>query len=253
MKISLPILLLSLLVTLQPASAADPGAEKVTEILKTVMPKSTPDSVQATGIPGLYEAVYGAQIIYISADGRYMFEGDLYDIQARVNLTEEKRQGGRIKAIDAIDESSMILFAPADGKAKYVITAFTDIDCGYCRKLHGQIAEYNKLGIEVRYLAYPRAGIGSPSYEKAEAVWCAVDRKNAITIAKAGATLEQLKALKHVDGDDCKKPLRVHMEAAREVGVSGTPTLVMENGQVLPGYVPPDRIIKILDSVKKAG
>jgi len=212
----------------------------VKAMLATLMPQAKPDNVSPSVLPGMYEAVYGPQIIYVSKDGRYMFEGDLYDIQKRVNLTESKREVGRAKVVNDIDPQSMIVFAPA--KPKYTITAFTDIDCGYCRKLHNQIAEYNKLGIAVRYAAYPRSGVDTPSYEKAVSVWCAADRQKAMTIAKSGETPEK---------KQCDNPIKKHMEAAKEVGVSGTPTLVLENGRVIPGYVEPARLLQILDQAGK--
>jgi thiol:disulfide interchange protein DsbC len=223
----------------------DKGLATVKAALKAVMPRAQPDSIGESAIPGMYEAVYGAQVIYVSADGRYLMEGDLYDMQKRVNLTEEKRQTGRAKAMDDLNEESMIIFE-AKGETKYVITAFTDIDCGYCRKLHKEMQDYNDKGIEVRYVSFPRAGLQSPSYLKAVSVWCAADRNKAMTFAKNGAKLEQLQKLEQVDDKTCKDPIETHMKVAKTIGVSGTPTLVMDNGSVLPGYVPADRLEKIL-------
>jgi thiol:disulfide interchange protein DsbC len=213
------------------------------------MPNAQPDSVADSVMPGMYEAIYGPQVIYISKNGRYIFEGDLYDLNTRVNLTESKRRGGRSRVMGSLDPKTMIIFSPKE--VKYTITAFTDIDCGYCRKLHKQVAEYNKLGIEIRYLSYPRAGVGSPSYLKALSVWCAIDPQKAMTIAKGGAKLEQLEKLSQVEGKDCKDTISNHMAAARQVGVTGTPTLVFDNGQVAPGYVEPKQLIQILDQMKK--
>jgi thiol:disulfide interchange protein DsbC len=212
----------------------------IKQVLSKLMPQATPDSVKAAAIPGMYEAVYGPQVIYVSSDGRYMLEGDLYDLKNRINLTETKRRAGRAKVINAIDEKSMIVFSPEKDKVKYTITAFTDVDCGYCRKLHKQIKQYNDLGIAVRYLAYPRSGVNTPSYYKAVSVWCSADRKEAITEAKSGAKMER---------KDCDNPVKAHMAAAKEVGVTGTPTLVLQSGQVIPGYVEPKRLIKILDQL----
>lgn len=218
-------------------------AEDITAVktlLATLMPQAKPDVVSPSVLPGMFEAIYGPQIIYVTKDGRYMFEGDLYDLQRRVNLTETRREVGRAKVVNELDPQSLIVFSPA--KPKYTITAFTDIDCGYCRKLHNQIAEYNKLGIAVRYAAYPRAGVDTPSYEKAVSVWCAADRKAAMTIAKSGETPEK---------KQCDNPVKKHMEAAKDVGVTGTPTLVLDNGRVIPGYVEPARLLQILDQAGK--
>lgn len=254
---STTLLLVAALLIGQPLLAADADMTQVNNLLKTLMPGAQPDSLMPSTMPGLYEAVYGTQIIYISADGKHMIEGDIYSVAQKsgrpvvANLTERKREVGRIKAVASIDEASLIVFSPKKGKTKHVITTFTDIDCGYCRKLHRQMAEYNQLGIEIRYASFPRSGLETPSYFKAKAVWCAVDRHKAMNFAKSGATLEQLQELKQVKNQTCEKTIKKHMAVAREVGVSGTPTLVLKSGKVLPGYVAPDKIIKILEGTKK--
>jgi thiol:disulfide interchange protein DsbC len=214
--------------------------------------KDKPEKIIPSAVPGLYEVLVGQYVLYVSGDGKYMLQGDLYDVQRRVNLTDEIRSENRVKAMRALDEDSMIIFSPADGKAKFTITAFTDIDCGYCRKLHKEMQQYNELGIEVRYVSYPRAGLNSPSYEKAVAVWCAVDRNKAMTTAKSGASLNQLKEVEQVKDKSCKDPIKEHMKIANLVGVTGTPTLVMEDGSVLPGYVPADRLYQELEKHAKS-
>jgi len=204
--------------------------------LKAAVPRSDPDSLTASPFPGMYEAVYGTQVLYISSDGRYLLEGDLFDLKTLTNLSEDKRQAGRAKVVNDIDPKTMIIFAAEN--PKYTVSAFTDIDCGYCRKLHREMAEYNKLGITMRYLAYPRSGVNTESYYKAVSVWCAADRKAAITEAKSGTTPPKR---------ECDNPVQEHMAAARAVGVTGTPTLVLENGRVIPGYVEPQRLLQILE------
>lgn len=223
---------------------------QVTKVLNALMPNAKVDSIADSVMPGIYEAVFGPQVIYISKNGRYILEGDLFDLTTRTNLTEGKRRVGRAKVVKNLDEKAMVVFSPK--KVKYTITAFTDIDCGYCRKMHKQMADYNKLGIEFRYLAYPRSGKGSPSYFKALSVWCAKDPQEAMSFAKGGAKLEQIQAIAQVKGKDCKNDILNHMAAARQVGVTGTPTLVFDNGQVAPGYVEPKRLIQILDQMKKS-
>lgn len=213
----------------------------IKKVLAELMPQGQAESIKPTAFPGMYEAIFGPQIIYISADGRYMFEGDLYDLKNRVNLTETKRNVGRAKIVRDMDEKNMIVFSPEADKLKYTITAFTDIDCGYCRKMHKQIKEYNALGIAMRYMAYPRSGVDTPSYFKAVSVWCADDKQAAMTKAKSGENLPKV---------ECDNPIKDHMEAAKLVGVTGTPTMVLENGRVIPGYVEPKRLIKILEQMK---
>ncbi len=204
--------------------------------LKAAVPQSTPDSLTASPFPGMYEAVFGSQVLYISSDGRYLLEGDLFDLKTRTNLSEGKRQAGRAKVVNDIDPKTMIAFAAEN--PKYTVSVFTDIDCGYCRKLHREMAEYNKLGITMRYLAFPRSGVDTESYHKAVSVWCAADRKTAMTEAKSGATPAKR---------ECDNPVQEHMAAARAVGVTGTPTLVLDSGRVIPGYVEPQRLLQMLE------
>lgn len=213
----------------------------IKKVLGELMPQAQAESIKPAAFPGMYEAIFGPQIIYISGDGRYMLEGDLYDLKNRMNLTETKRRVARARAMRGMDENTMVVFSPGADKVKHTITAFTDIDCGYCRKMHKQMDEYNKLGIAMRYLAYPRSGVNTPSYFKAVSVWCADDKQAAMTRAKSGETLAKA---------DCETPIKAHMDAAKLVGVTGTPTMVLENGRVIPGYVEPKRLIKILEQLK---
>jgi len=228
----------------QAAAGEAEDVANIQKILTELMPQAKADSIKPAAFPGMYEAVYGPQILYISADGRYMLEGDLYDLKSRTNLTENKRRVGRAKIVRDMDEKDMIVFSPEAGKVKYTITVFTDIDCGYCRKMHKEIEEYNKLGIAVRYMAYPRSGVDTPSYFKAVSVWCADDRQAAMTKAKSGITLPRA---------ECANPVKKHMEAASLVGVTGTPTLVLESGRVIPGYVEAKRLVQMLEQLKNQG
>lgn len=246
------ILSVATLTAVSPALAEeDKAIAAINAAIASLGLKEKPEKITKSAIPGLYEVMVGQYILYVSADGKYMIQGDLYDVQQRVNLTDEIRAGVRVKAMQELDKDSMIVFAPTSGKPKCVITAFTDIDCGYCRKLHNEMKDYNDLGIEVRYASYPRAGLNTPSYEKAVAVWCAVDRNEAMTTAKAGASLSQLKEIKQVDDKSCKDPIQEHMRIAGLVGVTGTPTLVLEDGSVLPGYVPAQRLLQELEENAK--
>jgi thiol:disulfide interchange protein DsbC len=205
--------------------------------MEKVIPGMKPDRVSHSPIPGVYELVFGPHILYVTKDGRYMLQGDLFDVTTRQNLTTAKRKQARIDVVNSLDEKDMIVFGPK--KAKYTVTVFTDIDCPYCQKLHSQISEYNDRGIKVRYLAFPRAGIPSASYDKTVSVWCADDRQQAMTDAKAG---------KAVPSKRCDNPVRQHYELGQMVGVKGTPTLILENGDIVPGYVPPSRLAAMLDA-----
>ena len=213
----------------------------ITKVFSEVIPGAKPDAVSPSTIPGVYQVVYGAQVIYMSKDGRYAIQGDLIDLKSRVNITEAARSLQRTKLVKKIDEDSTIVFAPKN--VKHTITVFTDIDCGYCRKLHREMDQYTDLGIKVRYLAFPRSGLNTDSYHKAVTVWCSDDKKQAMTDAKAGVKQER---------KTCDNPVADHMKLAEQFSVSGTPTIVMENGEVVPGYVPAARLSRMLDNEKTA-
>ncbi len=216
-------------------------AEETEEVqaLRRVLAKSmagtTIDAIQESEIPGLYEVVIGPRLYYVSRDGRYLLQGHLIDLQTRTDVTEAKLKQTRIKALENMNEDKMIIFSPA--KQEHTITVFTDIDCGYCRRLHSQIDEYLKRGIQVRYMFFPRAGKDSESYKKAVSVWCAKDRQKALTAAKQGQGIEM---------KTCDNPVDEHMRLAQDFGVSGTPMIITDRGVVLPGYVPPDALERYL-------
>ncbi len=205
--------------------------------LEQVMPGVTVDNIEPLGNnTHLYEATINGEIVYFSEDWRYVFQGDVVDLKTRENITENKRVSLRKEALASLDEADLIIYEPK--KTEHTLTVFTDIDCGYCRKLHQQMDKYNDLGIRIRYMAFPRAGIDSEAYDKAEDVWCSDDRKQAMTDAKNG---------KQVDSDSCTTPVKAQYEMGRRLGVNGTPALFLESGEMLPGYVPPKRLKQILD------
>lgn len=216
-------------------------ANRIKGVLAQVMP-GTPDSINPTPLPGIYEVAYGPQLLYVSEDGRYLVNGEMFDVQKRTNLTEERRTAARLATLKTVDDKSMIIY-PANGKAKHTVTVFTDIDCGYCRKLHQGMAEMNKLGITVRYLAYPRAGVGSDSYKKAIGVWCAKDRNKAMDNAKNGQPVADVKS--------CDAPVTNHMSLANSFGVTGTPSMVLDDGRFVPGYLPPQQLLAVLEGKAK--
>jgi thiol:disulfide interchange protein DsbC len=197
-------------------------------------------SLKAIDDTGLYEAVINGQILYFSKDCRYVIQGDMVSLDSRTNLTEQRRVSLRKEALDKLDEKDMIIFGPE--KAKYTITVFTDIDCGYCRKMHSEMEKYNDLGIRVRYMSFPRGGIGSKSYDDAVNVWCAADRQKAMTKAKQG---------QEIATKTCVNPVKTEFELGQQLGVQGTPSIFLESGQILPGYLPPEKLIQVLDENSK--
>jgi len=206
------------------------------KILET-FPELSAGSISASPIRGLYQVMLGGQVSYISGDGRYLIRGDIFDVVEERNLTEVYRETARQTAIDQIGQSNMIVFSPAE--VKHTITVFTDIDCGYCRKLHRQIEGYNDLGIEVRYLFFPRSGPDTSSWYKAENVWCADDQNAALTKAKSGVDVKSA---------DCGgTPVTDHYQLGLSIGIRGTPAIVVQGGELIPGYVSPDELLNYFE------
>jgi thiol:disulfide interchange protein DsbC len=211
-------------------------SDKLRQKLEQSLPGVAIDSLKKVDNADLYEGVINGEILYFSADGRYVLQGELVSLESRTNLTEQRRVSLRKDIIDSLDEKDMIIFEPK--QTEHTLTVFTDIDCVYCRKMHSEIEQYKDLGIRIRYMAYPRGGIGSQSYDEAVTVWCNEDRHDAMTRAKAG---EEMKA------KTCDNPVKAEFETGQKLGVQGTPALFTENGQMLPGYVPPERLKEILE------
>jgi thiol:disulfide interchange protein DsbC len=235
-----------------PASAAAASAAPVTvpaaseaelAAVAARIPGASVADLRGTPIPGIYEFRQGADVVYITADGRYGISGDLYRVADKANLTEVRRRELRLALIKALPEASMVVFSPPT--PKYTITVFTDVDCGYCRALHKQIGEYNRLGIKVRYLFFPRSGPNTESWTKAEQVWCSADRRTALTQAKLDQPLKTAV---------CKpNPVAEQYELGRAIGLAGTPGIITEGGDLLPGYAPPDVLLQELQQQANPG
>jgi thiol:disulfide interchange protein DsbC len=199
-----------------------------------------PEDVQTTPVAGIFEVLRGSDILYMTRDGQYAFTGDLYQVASRANLTEVHRRDLRRKLIEAVPESRMVVFSPP--QPKYTVTVFTDVDCSFCRALHRQIAEYNRLGVRVRYVFYPRTGPDTESWHKAEQVWCSADRKAALTKAKLGEPLDS-----KVCADT---PVAQEYELGKAIGLEGTPGIVAANGAMLGGYLAPDALVAQLKEMQ---
>jgi thiol:disulfide interchange protein DsbC len=231
------ICLLFLGIGLSGLSLAEPGTrEAITKSLGGVFPGVTPSEISPSPMPGVSEVLIGPRLFYVTNDGKYLLQGSLIDLETRTDISEQRRNGLRLAAINELGEENMIVFPARD--SRHTITVFTDIDCGYCRKLHGEIAQYNDKGITVRYLAFPRAGVGSASYNKAVSVWCEKDKQAAMTRSKAGETLPKA---------ECDNPVKDEYELGQMIGVTGTPAIILEDGAMLPGYIPPAKLAKALD------
>ncbi|TSA05224.1 MAG: DsbC family protein [Methylococcus sp.] len=218
---------------------ADPKA--VEAALKQALPTLKPDSIAESPIKGVYEVVVGARMFYVSEDGHYLMQGAMVDLRTREDVTEKKLSGARLSALAKIGTDNMIIFKPKI--QKHVVYVFTDIDCGYCRKLHSEMDQYLREGIEIRYLFFPRSGKDTDSYYKAVTVWCAKDRNAALTRAKNGENLAR---------KDCENPVDEHMALAAAMGANGTPMIVTEKGTIYPGYVPAKELLKTLEEKPEA-
>jgi len=227
-------------------SYADAKKDKIVKNLKKISSSLNAENVKKGNIMNMYEVQDGADIVYVSDDGKYLIIGNVIDLETQKNLTENLRKTARKKVLDQITEEDMIIYKPK-GKIKHKLTVFTDIDCGYCRKLHSDLQGYLDQGIEIRYLPFPRAGKGSDSYKKAVTVWCSKDRNKALTNAKLG------KDFKIADKFCKDNPVDKSMELVEQLGISGTPALITEDGTIMPGYVPPSAIKSVLDRVKEQG
>jgi len=203
-----------------------------------------PDDISDSDVPGLLEVNFDGTLLYATEDGRYLIQGDVYDVMKKVNVTEQARALKRAAAVELLDAETMVIFEADDTDTEIrTVTVFTDIDCGYCRKLHREIAEYNAAGIRVQYMFFPRSGPDTASWYKAESVWCAEDRNEALTRSKAGEVLPEA---------DCgSTPVEEHYELGLAVGVSGTPALMTESGVMIAGYMPADQLRERLDMLAK--
>ena len=219
--------------------AADKDFDAVQERVRTLVPNAKTIAVSETPIAGILQVQINSDIVYVTENGQYLLQGQIMDIDTRTNITDQAKSGIRIGLLAELNRDEQISFTPQD--PKYDLLVFTDIDCGYCRKLHNQMAEYNEEGIAIHYMAFPRAGVGSASYDKFVSVWCADDQQTALTLAKNGDEPEPLK---------CPNPIADQYEIGREVGVTGTPALVTTDGSLIPGYMPPAQLRQKLESMQ---
>jgi len=214
----------------------DPATVANADMAAASIPGVKKEDVRPTPVAGVFEVRRGADIVYMSGDGQFVFTGDLYNVSSHNNLTEAHRRVLRQKLIEAIPESQMVIFSPPE--PKYTVTVFTDVDCAYCRELHRQIADYNKLGVRVRYIFFPRTGPDTASWHKAEQVWCSADRKSALTRAKLGQALDANAA--------CATPVAQEYALGKAIGLEGTPGIVASNGAMIGGYLPPQALVQQL-------
>ena len=209
----------------------------VRDAVKRLVGNFEPESVRLAAVPDFFEVRAAGEILYVSADGRYLFHGNLYDVAGRRNLTEDTRREVRREVLGRMDEDSLIVFAPA-GRTNHRLTVFTDVDCPYCAKFHLEVPDLNELGVEVRYAAWPRTPPGTESFNRSISVWCARDRRQAMTDAKAGRSIAAA---------TCDNPVEEHSDIGARLGVTGTPTMYTDDGSVIGGYVPYRELVRRLE------
>jgi len=239
---------LLLLAGFMQVALAEPGvkpevSKAIIDKLSAARPELELGAVETTPVPGIYQVrVTRGPILYVTGDGKYFFVGDLYQVEPNefVNLGERAMNELRRQELAKLKVEDMIVF-PATGETRAVVNVFTDVDCGYCRKLHQEMAAYNQAGIEIRYLAFPRAGLESESYRRIASAWCAPDqdqRRQALTRLKRGESIEE---------NVCAgNPVASQYELGNEMGVNGTPAMVLMDGTMLPGYRSAPALARIL-------
>ena len=226
------------------ASWGEPADKATTEKLQKALAVPamglTVESVSTSEIPGMYEVQFAnGPLVYSTASGDYFIVGDLYSVgpEGMVNLGEQRRDGERLALIESLDPKDMIIFSP-EGKTRAHITVFTDVTCFYCQKLHKEVPELNRRGVEVRYLAYPRAGVGSDGYRQLASAWCADNPQE---------TLTRLKNRESVPENVCAdNPIADQYRLGQEIGVRGTPAMVTAEGRMIPGYQSADDLMVTL-------
>lgn len=215
----------------------DPELTQVRQKVNAMFSAISPENINPSPIEGWYTIHRGSIVAYVSADARYLLQGDMIDLLENVNLSEMVRNDSRRELMAGVSDEEVITFSPAE--VKYSIAVFTDVDCTYCRRLHSQINEYMAYGIEVRYLMYPRNGPSSPAWTTAEEVWCSEDRNDALTSAKLD---------RKFSSTDCDASIvNNHYNLGQEVGLTGTPAIVLDDGTLISGYLPPDQLKARLD------
>ncbi len=221
------------------ASAADDAELEAVRAKITGMFESVEaENISPGPVPGWYVIAQAPIVAYVSADGRYLMQGDIIDLDTQTNVTEENRNDMRRGVLAELSDDDVIAFSPDD--VRYSVAIFTDIDCTYCRKLHAEIDAYLDNGIEVRYLLYPRNGPASRSWSTAEQVWCSKDRNHSLTMAKLD---------KSFDTQQCDSPMvSDHYRLGRDIGLAGTPAIVLEDGSLIGGYLPAAQLKVRLDA-----
>jgi len=201
-------------------------SELVMDRLSERLPGIPFSNITQSAVPGLFEVIADGQIYYVSESAEYLIDGSLIRLEDRANLTDARLGAIHMDLIDEIDESEMLIYEP-ETPSERSITVFTDISCGYCRRLHAELDQLLEEGVRVRYLMFPRAGLDSQGHKDLESVWCADNPQEAMDIAKAGGEIVP---------KTCDTPIEKHVELAQRIGLRGTPLIYIDSGEKIPGY-----------------
>ncbi|MFC5740108.1 thioredoxin fold domain-containing protein [Dyella tabacisoli] len=233
------------------ACAADDGATAtspegvVRQALFGLAPKAQIDSIKPSPLPGFYQVIASGQLVFVSNDGKYMVNGNVVDLSSKKDVSDAAWADFRKAELAKLPVAQRIVFAPAN--PKHTVIVFTDVNCGYCRSLHEHIGDFNKAGIAVEYIAWPREGVTStsgketPTYTEMSSVWCAADRNAAFSAAIKGAQPKP---------ESCANPVKDQFNLGLKLGITGTPTIIAADGSIVGGYVTADQLLKALDKRK---
>lgn len=222
-------------------SAATPQSEITTAMYELTGQNIAADHITESPMQGVYQVDLGNRIVFVSKVGEHLLLGDVFDTTRRVSLSEEMKQVKALAIIENIQESEMIVFDPE--VTKRTITVYTDVDCAYCRKLHKEVPTLVENGVKVRYLWFPRSGINTPSYDKAVSVWCSEDQLTAMNEAKLNNNI--------VDARCDPNPVASQYASGQRIGVRGTPTIVLDDGTIIGGYLPAKKLLADLGLISE--
>ncbi|WP_266160671.1 thioredoxin fold domain-containing protein [Dyella silvatica] len=237
--------------TATPASASTAattaaGPESVVrQALIGLAPKVQIDSIKPSSIPGFYQVIASGQLVFVSNDGKYMINGAVVELSSKKDMTDAAWADFRKAELAKLPASQRIVFAPAN--PKHTITVFTDVTCGFCRELHAHMADFNKAGVAIEYVAWPRQGVTSTSgkdtdtYTEMSSVWCAADRKAAFSAAIEGREPKPA---------SCANPVKDQFNLGIRLGITGTPAIIAADGSMIGGYLTPDQLLKALEKHK---
>lgn len=210
---------------------------KISKILPTGLPINF---IEESSMPDFYVVnVANNQILYVSKDFKFVLAGEVIALnEGEITSLNDIYENKFIKnIISSIKPNESIDFISSNERFKLKI--FTDVSCSYCRLLHSEIDQYLSNGITINYLAFPRDGLDSEVYKDMVSVWCSLNPKD---------SLNKLKKGENIESKNCKNPVEEHFRKGSLIGITGTPTIILEDGTKFSGYIPANELIKILES-----